>query len=255
MPRRPRNQRPDLNGVLVIDKPVGPSSFAICRDVRRLTGGAKVGHAGTLDPFASGVLVLALGTATKAIPRLMATDKRYTATVDLGALSSTDDPEGRISPVEVALPPTREQIEQALSGFIGAIEQQPPVYSAVHVEGERAYKMARRGDLIERPPARTVHVHSIEILEYDFPHLFIDVRCGKGVYIRSLARDLGEAMGTGGMLTALRRTQVGPYSLNDAIVLENDGAVLERSILSIDSLSVESERGDNGRLDENANRD
>lgn len=255
MPRRPRNLRPDLNGVLVIDKPVGPSSFAICRDVRRLTGGAKVGHAGTLDPFASGVLVLALGTATKAIPQLMATDKRYTATVDLGALSSTDDPEGRISPVEIAAPPSREEIEEALAGFTGAIEQQPPVYSAVHVEGERAYKMARRGDLVERPPARTVHVHGIEILEYAFPNLELDVRCGKGVYIRSLARDLGGALGTGGMLTALRRTQVGPYALMDAITVGSDGAELERGLLPIPAPSVQGERGDDGRFNENPNGD
>jgi tRNA pseudouridine55 synthase len=221
MPRRPKNLRPDLNGILVIDKHVGPSSFAICRDVRRATGGAKVGHAGTLDPFASGVLVLALGKATKAVPTLMATDKRYTATVDLGAFSTTDDPEGEITQVDVIAPPPLDRIEAALGEFTGEIQQQPPIYSAVHVDGERAYKLARRGGLEERPPARTVVVHSIEVIEYAFPRLVLDIRCGKGVYIRSLARDLGVSLGVGGMLTALRRTQVGTYTIDDAISMDS----------------------------------
>ncbi len=239
MPRRPKNLRPDLNGVLVIDKPVGPSSFAICRDVRRKTGGAKVGHAGTLDPFASGVLVLALGTATKAIPQLMATDKRYLATVDLSAVSTTDDPEGVIESVTVATPPPLEKVRRALDAFIGEIEQQPPVYSAVHIDGERAYKLARKGELVERPPARRVIVHSIEVLEYEFPRLMLDVRCGKGVYIRSLAHDLGAALGTGGMLTALRRTAVGMYLLDDAIGADAEAGEIERTLHEAPALASE----------------
>ena len=219
MPRRPRNLRPDLNGLLIIDKPAGVSSFAVCREIRRRSGGAKVGHAGTLDPFATGVLVLALGAATRSIPSLMATQKRYTATLDLARFSTTDDPEGEITPAPGASPPQRTDLRSALDRLTGTIEQRPPIFSAIHIDGRRAYQLARRGQLTERPPARTVTVHSIEIVSCDWPSLTLDVRCGKGVYIRSLARDLGESLGIGGMLTALRRTAVGAHRIEDAQAL------------------------------------
>jgi len=206
--------------LLIIDKPAGVSSFAVCREVRRRTGGAKVGHAGALDPFATGVLVLALGNATRAVPRLMAMDKRYTATADLSRFSTTDDPEGEITPVEAAPPPIAA-VRAALNDLTGAIMQRPPIYSAVHVDGRRAYRLARAGELADRPPARRVVVHTIEMVSYDWPALALDVRCGKGVYIRSLARDLGERLGVGGMLTALRRTAVGPFTLDRAVALES----------------------------------
>jgi len=221
MPRRPRNRRPDLNGLLVIDKPSGMTSMDVCRVVRGRTGGAKVGHAGTLDPLATGVLVVCLGRATKSIDGLMATEKRYLAEVDLSAFSMTDDMESEAEPVDVDSPPDRAAIDRACAQFTGEIMQAPPVYSAVHVEGERAYKLARRGEAAERPPARPVVIHSIDVVEYTWPSLTADIRCGKGTYIRSLARDLGESLGTGGRLRSLRRTAVGPYTIEDASRLDD----------------------------------
>jgi tRNA pseudouridine55 synthase len=225
MPRRPKNHRPDLNGLLVVDKPVGPTSMDVCRVVRRLTGGAKVGHAGTLDPLASGVLIVCLGAATKAIDALMGTEKRYRAAIDLSAFSVTDDLEGEREPVAVETPPTRDEVERACRAFEGVVEQRPPTHSAVHVGGERAYRLARNaardGGVVERPPARPVTIHEIQVAAYTWPALELDIRCGKGTYIRSLARDLGEALGTGGMLTALRRTAVGAYGLEGATRLDD----------------------------------
>jgi len=235
MARGPRNRRPDLNGLLVIDKPLGRSSASICAEIRRRTSGAKVGHAGTLDPLATGVLLLCLGRATKAVPALMATSKRYQAEVDLSAFSTTDDLEGERTVVEVAAPPSEEAVREALTGFVGEIDQRPPVYSAVHVEGERAYKRARRGAADERPPARRVTIHGIELHDYAWPRLTIDVHCGKGVYIRSLARDLGEALGTGGMLTALRRTAVGRFNVDQAAAPDALPDPIESALLELPS--------------------
>lgn len=241
MPRRPKNLRPDLSGLLVIDKPAGMTSFAVCREVRRRTAGAKIGHAGTLDPFASGVLVLAVGAATKQIAALMATDKRYTAVLDLSRRSTTDDPEGEIEYFPVLTPPTLATIDSALASFVGEIEQRPPIYSAVHISGERAYRLARRGTLTERPAPRPVVIHSIDIISYDWPELALDVRCGKGVYIRSLARDLGGSLGVGGMLTALRRTAVGEFTLDRATPLANLPDPAEQAILPINGRTSETD--------------
>lgn len=220
MPRRPVNHRPDLNGVIVLDKPAGLTSFACCRRIRTLSGGAKVGHAGTLDPLATGVLVIALGAATKTVPALMATEKRYFAEVDFSGFSSTDDLEGEFAPVVAAHPPTREQLIAACRLFEGEIEQRPPMFSAVHVGGERAHHLARKGALVDRPSARRVVIHSIDVQAFAWPIAALDVHCGKGVYIRSLARDLGVALGVGGMLRSLRRTRVGVYTLDQAVTLD-----------------------------------
>jgi len=206
--------------VLVVDKPLGLSSAAVCNAVRRRSGGAKVGHAGTLDPLATGVLVVCLGAATKSIAAIQAAPKRYTAEIDLSAFTATDDAEGEREEVAVAIPPTRERVEAACAGFLGEIEQLPPVYSAVHVGGRRAYDLARRGDLAERPAAKRVRIDAIDVLAFDWPRLTLDVRCGKGVYIRSLARDLGGGLGTGGTLAGLRRTAVGGYTVDEATPLD-----------------------------------
>ncbi len=224
MPRRPRNLRPDLNGLLVIDKPIGMSSASVCRAVRRATGGAKVGHAGTLDPLATGVLLVCLGRATRAVETLMAGEKTYVAEIDLSAFTTTDDREGERIEVAADRTPTRADLERACAGFVGAILQSPPAYSAVHVDGERAYRLARRGELSTQDigaalPERPVTVHSIEIIDFDWPYAAIRVNCGKGTYIRSLARDIGRALGTGGHLSALRRTRVGGYMIDDAVPL------------------------------------
>ncbi len=211
-----KNHRPDLNGLLVIDKPLNTTSAGMCTMVRRRTGGAKVGHAGTLDPLATGVLLICLGRATKLVERLMTGEKGYRATIDLSATSPTDDLEGTPAPVEIGVPPSRRQVEAVLAErFTGRIQQAPPAHSAVHINGKRAYELARAGYEVD-VPVKTVEIHAIDILRYDFPTLEIDLRCGRGTYIRSLARDLGPALETGGVLTALRRTLVGPFTLEMA---------------------------------------
>lgn len=210
-----RNKRPDLNGVLVVDKPLGWTSASVCGMVRRITRGAKVGHAGTLDPLATGVLVLCLGAATKSIPQLMASRKRYLATIDLSHTSATDDAEAPLQPTLGAVDPGMARVREALGRFVGTIQQVPPAHSAVWVDGERAYTLAREG----RDPglrSRPVHIESIELVAYEWPRLSIDVWCGKGTYIRSLARDVGAAMGVGGVLTALRRTCSGELTVEQA---------------------------------------
>lgn len=181
----------------------------------------KVGHAGTLDPMASGLLVILVGSYTKLCNQLMASTKCYDTTIDLACSSDTDDAEGVITPKPLAAgaaPPTREQIDAALAPMVGNILQVPPMFSALHVGGERAYDMARegRGALL---PARPVTIHAISVANYAFPLLTLSITCGKGVYIRSIARDLGAALGTGGMLRALRRTAALPYDVKDARTL------------------------------------
>ncbi len=211
--------KPDLCGVMVIDKPEGPSSMRAVAIVRRRAGGVKTGHAGTLDPLATGVLVLALGKATKWIERLMATDKRYVTTIDLSAFTSTDDREGEREEVKVSTPPSRAEVEDALRRFVGSIVQRPPAFSAVKINGHRAYKLARGGKEVEIP-GREVIVHSIDLVRYDWPELEIAIHCEKGVYVRSLARDVGLALGTGGHCQTLRRTAVGPFDESMAVALD-----------------------------------
>lgn len=216
------SEPPSPTGILVIDKPLGLTSTAVCNAIkaRLRRGGApkrvKVGHAGTLDPMATGVLVILVGrAATRLADALMAGRKGYIAQIDLAHTSLSDDTEREPQPVEVATPPTRADIEAALPRFIGTIMQRPPDHSAILVDGRRAYKIARKGrdpGLPERP----VLVHSIDLLDYAWPRLTLDIACGKGTYIRSLARDLGTALNTGGMLAALRRTQVGPFTISQA---------------------------------------
>lgn len=235
MPRR-RNLRPDLNGLLVVDKRYGLSSTAVVTVIRGKTGGAKVGHAGTLDPLATGVLLICVGKATKAVPTLMAAAKRYTAEIDLSAFSTTDDMEGDPIPVDAPMP-DEAATRATLARFVGTVMQAPPIHSAVNVGGRRAYALARAGrlvdDLTPLPQADAPHVprasllprpvviHAVDLVEFNPPRIVIDVRCGKGTYIRSLARDIGKALGVGGRLTGLRRTEIGPFSLAHARPLED----------------------------------
>lgn len=219
-------QAPTPAGLLVIDKPLGLSSMSVCRVIKGklIKGGApkntKVGHGGTLDPLATGVVVVLIGrAATRLCDEIMAGEKRYVAEVDLGHRSTTDDREGELTEICVLRAPTRGEVEAACSRFVGTIDQAPPAHSAIWIDGERAYKLARAGEAPEMKP-RPVTIHSIEILEYAFPRLVLDIRCAKGTYIRSLARDLGVTMGTGGMLAGLRRTAVGEFSIDHAQTLE-----------------------------------
>ncbi len=207
-------------GLLVVDKPVGPSSMDIIRVIRRASGVKKVGHAGTLDPLASGVVVCLVGrSATRLCDRLMTLVKVYQTTVDLSAFTDTDDAEAPPQPVTVNHPPAARQVDHALGRFIGTVEQIPPAYSAVHVNGRRAYQLARKGKPVT-PPARLVHIDAIERLDYDWPLLRLRITCGKGVYIRSLARQIGQALSTGGYLRDLRRLAVGPFTVDSATPMD-----------------------------------
>lgn len=198
--------------------------------VRRRAQFAKTGHAGTLDPLATGVLVLGLGRGTKAIPELMATDKEYLTEVDLSAFTRGDDREGERREIEVAVPPTRADVESALRRFEGVIDQRPPAFSAMVVGGRRAYRIARNDDTFELP-ARKVVVHEIRLVDYAWPIATVELRCGKGFYVRSLARDLGIALGTGGHVASLRRTAVGPFNLAMARRLDDLPEVIDMSCL------------------------
>lgn len=179
----------------------------------------KVGHAGTLDPLATGLLVVMVGKATAWCERLMADRKEYVTTIDLSCLSSTDDAEGERTAIPVATPPTREAVDAAVASFVGVIQQRPPAFSAIKLDGRRAYDLARKGEHVEIP-ARPVTIHALEVRSYDWPLLTLRVECGKGTYIRSLARDLGAAMGVGGMLTSLRRTASGDFRIEQAVTLD-----------------------------------
>jgi len=223
-----------LEGVLVVDKHAGPTSMQVVAAVRRRAGRIRTGHAGTLDPLATGVLVLALGRATKIINRLMATEKRYRTTIDLSAFTATDDREGERREVAVAEPPAEGAIRSALARFTGEFLQRPPAHSAVKVGGRRAYKLARRGEAPEIEP-RPVTVHAIDLVEYEWPFVELDLRCGKGLYVRSLARDLGAALGTGGHCASIRRTAVGPFTLELARPVDD----LPEALTAAELMSIE----------------
>jgi tRNA pseudouridine55 synthase len=209
-----------ISGILNIDKPPGVSSARVVAQVKRLLPrGTKIGHAGTLDPFATGVLLLLVGKATKLCERLMSEPKQYVATVKLGATTETLDPETPEVVRPGVVPVTREQIEHVLPRFIGEIEQMPPAYSALKIGGRPAYEMARKGETVELKP-RPVKVYGIELLRFEWPELELTIDCGRGTYIRSIARDIGEVLGTAGYLTALRRTKVGGFTTDAAVVVD-----------------------------------
>jgi tRNA pseudouridine55 synthase len=184
--------------------------------VKRMVRPAKCGHAGTLDPLATGVLVVCIGAATRLIPYVQQQRKRYRATFLLGHTSPTDDIEGEVARLEIAAQPERDQIAALLPQFTGTIQQRPPAYSAVKIAGRRAYALARRGERIELD-AKPVEVYGLRILRYAFPELELEVECGSGTYIRALGRDLGTALGTGAVMSALVRTVVGRFAIEDAV--------------------------------------
>jgi len=194
-------------GVALVDKPGGPSSFAVVAQIRRLTG-ARTGHAGTLDPFATGLLLLLSGRATKLAPSLVGLDKRYLTQIDLTALTSTGDPEG--DPLEHHEPPSAAELERRLEGLRGEVELPIPAASAVKIGGERAYRLARRGVEVEMPVRRST-VHTLDVVAYTDGKVTLDVRVSSGTYVRSLAAALG------GHCVTLRRTEVGPFTVDDAV--------------------------------------
>jgi len=209
-----------MDGIINLDKPAGMSSAVAVALVRRLAGGRiRAGHAGTLDPFATGVLLVLLGRATRLAERLMDQPKTYEAVVKLGATTPTLDPTSAELPVAAAAVCDRAQVEEVVARFIGEIRQVPPQYSALKVSGRPAYELARRGRYIELP-ARTVRVYAIRVTDYQWPLLSLTVESGRGFYVRALARDIGEALGCGGYLLRLRRTRVGRFDAAAAATVD-----------------------------------
>jgi len=212
-----------MDGILVVAKPAGPTSHDVVALVRRLAGTRRIGHGGTLDPFASGVLPLFLGAATRLVEYHLGDDKAYRATICFGAASTTDDLDGELTPI-TAPAPTREAAEVALSAMVGPQLQRPPAYSAIQVGGRRAYAMARSGQPPDLQP-RPVVLRALELREWDTadperPIAIVDVTCSAGTYVRALARDLGSAVGSAAYLGALSRQRSGPFSEGDAHALE-----------------------------------
>ncbi len=228
-----------MDGILCIDKPTGMTSFLCCAVVRRLLGVKKIGHAGTLDPNATGVLPLLVGKATKALEHLPSHDKRYTATLRFGAVSDTLDIWGTVSETGQPLP-TQAAIEAALPAFRGAIWQVPPMTSALKKDGVRLYDLARQGIEVERE-ARPVTIDRLELVAYDgvAGELTLDCRCSKGTYIRTLCDDLGRLLGCGAVMTALRRTEAAGYTLADCIPLETAKALAAEGKLASRLLPID----------------
>ncbi len=225
--------------ILSIDKPYAMSSFGALAHIRylltkKMRYKVKVGHAGTLDPLATGVLILCTGKKTKEIETLQAHPKEYVATLQLGASTASHDMEHPVDEVFPTEQITRERIEQVLTSFVGDVQQVPPVYSAVCVNGKRAYQLSRKGKDFEIK-AKTVHIEEIELLHFDeeMMQMSIRVACGKGTYIRSLARDIGEALDSAAYLTSLCRTRVGDISLQQCITLEQFPKWLEQQDLEL----------------------
>jgi tRNA pseudouridine55 synthase len=219
--------RDAFHGLLVIDKPTGITSRAVVdRAQRWFPRGTRLGHTGTLDPLASGVLVLCVGAATRLTEYVQRMVKTYRAGILFGARSDTDDADGTITPSPAALAPSQAELTVALEGFVGEIEQVPPAYSAAHVSGRRAYDLARRGEEVSLTPRR-VTIYRIRVEGYEYPQLELTVDCGKGTYIRALARDLGERLGCGGYIASLRRTRVGSFDESQALPLDSDRALAQ----------------------------
>ena len=216
------------DGILLIDKPAGMTSFGVVARVRRVLSEkagkkVKVGHTGTLDPFATGLMILVMGKETKNAMSLTKLDKVYEATIVLGQVSSTGDPEGELTAVS-ASQPTHEEVERILASFIGEITQTPPMFSAIKVNGIRAYKLAHKGESVEIP-TRQVTIHSLELIDYTYPELKVRAHVSSGTYIRTLAQDIGEALGTGAYCRELRRTMIASHTLAEATTLEALGVI------------------------------
>jgi tRNA pseudouridine55 synthase len=219
-PRRPLiRYSENMFGLLNINKPEGLTSRKVVDHVQRLVKPAKAGHAGTLDPLATGVLIVCVGSATRLISLVQEQRKVYRGKFRLGCQSDTDDITGKVVDVPGASEVSRTEIESALPRFLGEIEQVPPQFSAVHVEGKRAYKLARAGQSVSIAPKR-VQIHRIDLLSYSWPVLELEIECGSGTYIRSIGRDLGQQLGCGAVMTELVRTRIGRFELADAVSLE-----------------------------------
>ena len=219
-----------MHNTFAVYKPKGPTSHDVVNKVRKITGVKTVGHAGTLDPLASGVLVIGVGKdATRALKEVVQEEKEYVARIKLGEESVTDDAEGEKKVHKVSVPPTRGEVEDATSKFCGNILQMTPVYSAAKVRGKRSYKHARQGRPIS-PGARQVEIKEIETLKYEWPYLTLRVVTGSGVYIRALARDIGRELKTGGYLFDLERTRVGEFTKEKAVLIGDLDAFFKKCV-------------------------
>jgi tRNA pseudouridine55 synthase len=213
-------------GLVNVDKPYDVTSRDVVNHVQRMVRPNKVGHAGTLDPLATGVLVVCVGQATRLNEFVQHLEKKYTGTFLLGRQSETEDTEGEVVEVAGAPRPSAEEVEQVLQRFRGEIMQRPPTFSALKVKGRRAYALARRGKEVKLDP-RPVTIHELELVRYQYPELVLDVTCSSGTYIRSLGRDIGEALGSAAVMSGLRRTAIGPFTIDKACPLDE----LSRSTL------------------------
>jgi tRNA pseudouridine55 synthase len=219
-------------GLLNIDKPPGMTSRDVVNRVQRLVRGVKVGHAGTLDPLATGVLVVALGPATRLVEYVQRMPKTYVGTFLLGRSSDTEDIEGKVVELELPPRPTRQEIDAALPAFLGTIQQLPPTFSALKVQGQRAYDLARRGEPVVLQP-RPIDIHRLTVMRYEYPELELEVGCGSGTYIRSLGRDIARSLGTAAVMSALVRTAIGNFRLAEAVALDSlTFEVIENRLLS-----------------------
>ena len=223
-----------IDGILVIDKPIGPTSHDVVASLRKIIGMRRIGHCGTLDPLASGVLVTCLGRFTRLSQWISAAEKEYESTFRLGAVSDTGDSQGTLVSREVTTPPKLNEIDAAMMEFRGRIDQVPPAYSAVKIGGVRSYELARRDEQVAAAP-REVRISAFEILSFRYPDLKVRVVCSKGTYVRALASDLGEKLGCGAYVEQLRRTRAGTVDTSAAITLDEverrvaDGEGIERS--------------------------
>lgn len=258
-PRADRPKKRDIDGWFILDKPTGMTSTHAVSIVKRLYRAKKAGHAGTLDPLASGCLPIALGEATKTVPYVMDGRKAYRFTVAWGAATDTDDSEGRVIATSDKRP-TRAEVEAALPAFIGVIQQTPPKFSAIRVAGERAYDLARDGEDVELKP-REILIEDLTVVAHDDATTTLEAKTGKGAYVRAIARDLGAALGCGGHIVGLRRTRVGPFHESDLTPMpprpsddeapdERDlAALLRPAVAALAELpAVTVSRGDAGRL-------
>lgn len=228
-----------MNGLLVIDKPGGMTSRDVVNRAQRwFPRGTKLGHTGTLDPLATGTLVLCVGMATRLADFVQAMGKGYATRILLGATSDTDDADGTVTANPTAVPPAEEQVRAVVAGFVGTIQQLPPAYSALKLNGKRAHELARKGAEVKLDP-RPVHVHAIDVTGYAWPHLDLTVECSKGTYVRSLARDIGERLGVGGLVQTLRRTHVGPFTADSGLSLDAPQDEVRAKVRSMGEAVVE----------------
>jgi tRNA pseudouridine55 synthase len=221
-----------LNGILLIDKPQGLTSRDVVNHIcRSFPARTTIGHAGTLDPLATGLLVICVGPTTRLVEYLQRMEKEYRARLLLGRRSDTDDVMGKLEAAVDPKPPSPTDVQIATRRFIGEIRQIPPSFSAANVQGKRAYQLARRG-LSPLLQERTVRIDAIEVMNYSFPHLDVNICCGKGTYVRALARDLGEALGCGAVVEALRRTRIGTFHCSDALPITASQPEIYSQLLS-----------------------